>query len=74
MRSTSSFPGVIPEIEIWSAANLMLKLYGEKAQVESAACADELAAADDHKGAVVWRRITDAVEQLANKIPPGPVH
>lgn len=32
----------------------MLKLYGEKAEVESAACADELAAADDHKGAVVW--------------------
>jgi hypothetical protein len=27
-----------------------------------------------HKGAAVWRRITDVVEQLANNIPPGPVH
>jgi hypothetical protein len=29
----------------------------------------ELAAQDDHNGAATWRRITAAVEQLANKIP-----
>jgi hypothetical protein len=39
---------VIPEIDIWRAANLMLKRYGEKAIEESAARADELAAQDDH--------------------------
>jgi hypothetical protein len=65
---------VIPEIDIWRAANLMLKRYGEKALEESATRADELAAGGDHNGAAVWRRITDAVEQLANDIPPGPVH
>jgi len=42
----------------------MLKRYGEKALDESAARADELAAQDDHNGAAVWRRITDAVGQL----------
>jgi len=50
----------------------MLKRYGEKALKESAARADELAAQDDFNGAAVWRRITDAVGQLANETPPGP--
>jgi L-lactate dehydrogenase (cytochrome) len=70
----SSLPGVIPEIDIWRAARLMLKRYGEKAEAESAARSDELAAAGDWKGAATWRRIMDAVLQLANKTPPGPVH
>jgi len=52
----------------------MLKRYGDKALEESAARADELAAAGDDDGVVTWRRITDAVRQLANKTPPGPVH
>jgi hypothetical protein len=52
----------------------MLKRYGEKALEESATRADELAADGDHDGAVTWRRITDAVLQLANTTPPGPVH
>jgi hypothetical protein len=37
----------IPEIDIWRAANLMLKRYGDKALEESAARGDELAAQDD---------------------------
>jgi hypothetical protein len=65
---------VIPEIDIWRAANLMLKRYGDKALDESTARADELAAQDDHNGAAVWRRITEAVNQLANQTPPGPLH
>jgi hypothetical protein len=56
---------VIPEIDIWRAANLMLKRYGEKAFEESSTRADELAADGDHDGASTWRRITAAVEQLA---------
>jgi hypothetical protein len=65
---------VIPEIDIWRAANLMLKRYGDKALEESAARADELASQDDGNGAAVWRRITDAVSPLANQTPPGPLH
>ena len=34
---------MIPEIDIWRAAQLMLKRYGDKALEESAARADELA-------------------------------
>ena len=65
---------MIPEIDIWRAAQLMLKRYGNKALEESAARADELVAAGDDNGAAVWRRITAAVAQLANTIPPGRVH
>jgi hypothetical protein len=65
---------VIPEIAIWRAANLMLKRYGGRALEESAARADELAADGNHDGAATWCRIADAVVQLANNIPQGPVH
>ena len=65
---------MIPEIDIWRAASLMLKRYGEKALEESAARADELFAEQDHDGAAVWRRIIDAVGQLANTKPSGRPH
>jgi len=65
---------VIPEIDIWRAAQLMLKRFGGEALKESAARADELVAAGDDNGAAVWRRITFAVSQLANTAPPGRVH
>jgi hypothetical protein len=65
---------VISEIEIWRAANLLLKRYGDNAGAEGTARADALAAAGDREGAAVWRRITHAVLQLENKIPPSLVH
>jgi len=65
---------VIPEVAIWRAAGLMLKRYGEKAPRESAARADELAAAGDDNGAATWRRITNAVGQFANNVPPRPLN
>ena len=65
---------MIPEIDIWRAASLMLKRYGEKALDESTARADELFAEQDHHGAAVWRRIIDAVGQLANTTPSGRLH
>ena len=61
---------MIPEIDIWRAANLMLKRYGEKAFEASATRADKLAADGVHDGAVTWRRITDAVRKLANTGQP----
>jgi hypothetical protein len=65
---------VIPEIDIWRVANLMLKRYGDAALVESARRANELAAAGDTAGAAVWRRISNAIGQFANTTPSGPVH
>ena len=67
-----NLPRVIPEIDIWLAANLMLKRYGKKVLEESAVRADVFAAQGHHNGA--GRRITDAVGELANETPPGCAH
>ena len=52
----------------------MLKRFGDKAVEESAAHADELAANNDFHGQATWRRITEAVSQLANMMPSSPLH
>jgi hypothetical protein len=65
---------VIPEIDIWRAAQLMLKAYSDQAEAESTLRVGELEAAGDHEGAAVWRRITRALIELANKTPSGPLH
>jgi hypothetical protein len=65
---------MIPEIDIWRVANLMLSRYGDEADIESAIRAEELFEEGDHNGAAVWRRVIDAIVQLLNTTPPGPVH
>ena len=65
---------MIPEIDIWWAAQLMLKRYGDNALEESAARANELALSGDDDGATTWRRTMAAVEQLASKTPSDRVH
>jgi hypothetical protein len=65
---------MIPEVDIWRVANLMLRRYGEEAMLESAQRAHELAADGDRAGASTWLRITDAIGQLANTTPLRPVH
>ena len=52
---------MIPEIDIWRMAYLMLKCYGDEAEAESAIRSAELAEAGDSAGAAVWRRVTDAM-------------
>ncbi|HXC90644.1 MAG TPA: hypothetical protein VNV18_10820 [Stellaceae bacterium] len=71
---TDSFRPVIPEIDIWRAALLMLKRFGDNAPKESAMRVGNLETEGDRDGAATWRRIADAVEQLANTTPTGPVH
>jgi len=65
---------VISEIDIWRAAALMMKRFGDNAPIEIGKRADELANAGDDAGAAIWRRIEDAVEKLASTIPAGPAH
>jgi hypothetical protein len=65
---------VIAEIDIWRAAYLMLRWYGDAAQAESIRRLHELAGVGDFAGVALWLRIIDRVEQLANTTPPGPVH
>ena len=52
----------------------MLERYGDEADIESAIRAEELAEAGDWAGEAVWRRIIEAIGQLENTTPPGPLH
>ena len=65
---------MIPEIDIWRVANLMLTRYGDAATMEGAKRADELAADGDLAGVAVWLRVIDAIRQLAITTPVGPLH
>ena len=44
---------MIPEIDIWRVANLMLRRYGDEADIESAIRAEELFEEGDHNDAAV---------------------
>jgi hypothetical protein len=72
--SADNLSTVIPEIDIWRVANLMLTRYGEEAMLEGAKHAHELASEGDRAGAVTWLRITNAIVQLTNTTSPGTVH
>ena len=65
---------MMTEIDIWRAAYLMLWWYGETAQEESARRVAEFAADGDPAGEACWRRVIDAIEQLANTTPFGLLH
>ena len=64
---------MIPEVDIWRVANLMLTRHHEEAMLEAAERAHELTADGDCVGAATWLRITDAIVQLTNA-SPGTVH
>jgi hypothetical protein len=65
---------VIPEIDIWRVANLMLTRYGDAAKAEGAKRAEELAADGDLAGVAVWLRVIDAIGQLSMTASLEPVH
>jgi hypothetical protein len=60
---------MISDRDIYAAANLMLKRYGEDAAIEAAKRADELMAAGDMDGRRKWLRIMKAIEELQRAKP-----
>jgi hypothetical protein len=65
---------VIPEVDIWRVANLMLTRHGDEAMLESAQHAHELASERDRAGAATWLRITNAIAQFGNTTATRAVH
>ena len=61
--------GLISDIDIWRAALLMVKRYGDEAMLEAAARADQLMAEGDMAGCTTWQRIVDCIERLQAKAP-----
>jgi hypothetical protein len=58
---------VIPDRDVWQAALLMVKRYGDDAMLEAAERADQLLDEGDMAGAETWHRILIAIERLQAK-------
>jgi hypothetical protein len=59
-----------PDIDIWRCAALMIKGYGDTADIEAAAKADALLAKGDIEGQRVWMQIAKAIDELRT-VKPG---
>ncbi len=57
----------IDDIDVWRAANILLKQHGENAALVAAQRADDLLAQGDIEGQIVWMQITAAVSDLQRK-------
>jgi hypothetical protein len=61
---------MIPDRDIWRAANLLIREHSADAEVVAARRADEMLERDDRDGQLVWVRITQAVVEL-QAVPLG---
>ena len=63
---------MIPDLDIFRAANVITKEYGEDGPIHAAMRADAMLEAGDLDGYAVWKRILRAVEELQGTEPkPG---
>ena len=60
---------MIPDLDIYRAANLLVKQHGEDAPVEAAMRADAMLEAGDLDGYAVWKRILRAVGEIQGTAP-----
>ena len=65
---------MIPDIDIWRSAQLMIRQYGDAAVSEADARATALTEQGDSAGGLVWQRIREAIDQLQNDTSVGPAH
>lgn len=64
---------MIPDIDIWRAAALLIKQHGPDAEIVTAQRIDELAEREDHEGRAVWLKIRRAVVEF-RAAPSGLAH
>ena len=59
-----AFEATTSDLDIYRAANELIKQHGDKAPIHAAMRADELLEAGDMDGKAVWLRIAKAAEEL----------
>ena len=64
---------VISDLDIWRAANLLIRQHGPDAELEAAKRADLMLERGDLDGQALWKRIRRAVAELQAP-PSGPAH
>jgi hypothetical protein len=62
---------VISDRDIYTAANILVKRYGEDAATQAVMRADVLGAENDTEGQRQWIRIMEAIKQLQRMRAPG---
>ena len=65
---------MIPDWEIWSSANTLIKQYGDGAVLHAAQRADVLLERGDMDGRRVWHRIEAAIRELQRPAEEGEVN
>ncbi len=60
---------MITDLEIYRAANQLMKRYGQDAEFEAAMRADAMIERGDPEGLAVWKRILRAVDELQRDKP-----
>ena len=55
---------MISDLDIYRAANLVIKCHGTEAVIEAARMVDRMLELDDPEGRDLWRRIRRAIEAL----------
>jgi len=64
---------MISDLDVWRAANLLIRQHGADAELEAAKRADLMLERGDLDGQSLWRRIRRAIVEL--QAPPvGPLH
>jgi hypothetical protein len=63
---------VIYELDIWRAANLLIRRHGANAELEAAKRADLMLDRGDDEGRLLWARIRRAIEALRAPRRGGP--
>jgi hypothetical protein len=62
---------MISEIDIWRAANLLIRQHGDDAELEAARLSDLILGRGDDEGWHVWRRIRRAIKALQGRPDDG---
>jgi len=58
---------MIPDLDIYRSANLLVKRHGQDAPIRAAMRADAMLEAGDLDGLAVWKRILRVVEELQRR-------
>jgi hypothetical protein len=64
---------LISDLDIYRAANLMIRQHGDDAELRAAQRTDLMLERGDRDGQLVWQRIMRAIGEL-NAAPSGPLH
>ena len=60
---------MIPDLDIYRSANILVKRHGQDAPIHAAMRADELLEKGDLDGYAVWKRVLRAVGELQGMKP-----